>query len=174
MCKSNCLLSLLSIVSLIKKNANYNVRSSHTVTQVKCPWLSAVNKTRSSTRKENQSTSVNLSQAGDQIEKWIARCELTANLHCDQGAVCLSTCLEHDNGHGCRLAKHVANKDQITILAGEKADDKQVCWGPLTRSWSCLIRIKETTWQPRSLINTVCLQGLLHDTIVRNIYSQEL
>lgn len=80
-------------------------------------------------RKENQSTSVNLSQAGDQIEKWIARRVLGANLHRDQGAIRLSTCLERDNGQRCSLAKCAANKDQITILAGEPADDKQVCGG---------------------------------------------
>lgn len=45
--------------------------------------------------KENQSTSVNSSQAGDQIEKWITP---RADLHCDQGAMRLSTCLVQDNG----------------------------------------------------------------------------
>lgn len=88
-------------------------------------------------RKENQSTSVNLSQAGDQIEKWIARRALGANLHCDQGAIRLSTCLEHDNGHRCSLAKCAANKDQITILARKPVDDKQVCGGLQPGSWSC-------------------------------------
>lgn len=39
------------------------------------------------------------------------------NLHCDQGATRLSTCLVDDNGHYCSLAKCTANKDQITILA---------------------------------------------------------
>lgn len=78
-------------------------------------------------RKENQSTSVNLSQARDQIEKWIARRALGADLHCDQGAINLSTCLERDNGHRCSLAKCAANKDQITILARKPVDDEQVC-----------------------------------------------
>ena len=77
--------------------------------------------------KENQSTSVNLSQEGDQIEKWIARRALGADLLCDQGAISLSTCLEHDNGHRCSLAKCAANKDLITILARKSVDSKQVC-----------------------------------------------
>lgn len=50
-------------------------------------------------RKENQSTSVNLSQAGDQIEKWIARRARRSDPRCDQGAISPSTCLECDNGH---------------------------------------------------------------------------
>lgn len=49
-------------------------------------------------RKENQSTSVNLSQAGDQIEKWIARRARHSDLRRDQAAVSPSTCLERDNG----------------------------------------------------------------------------
>lgn len=88
-------------------------------------------------RKENQSTSVNLSEAGDQIEKWIARRVLGANLHCDQGAIRLSTCLEHDNGHRWSLAKWAANKDEITILARKPTDNKQVCGGLQPGSWSC-------------------------------------
>lgn len=48
--------------------------------------------------KENQSTSVNSSQAGDQIEKWITPRALCADLQCDQGAMRLSTCLVQDNG----------------------------------------------------------------------------
>lgn len=47
--------------------------------------------------RENQWTSVHLSQAGDQIEKWIA--QLAANLHCDKGAIHRNTCLGGDNGH---------------------------------------------------------------------------
>lgn len=91
-------------------------------------------------RKENQSTSVNLSQAGDQIEKWIARRVLAANLHCDQGAIRLSTCLEHDNGHRCSLANCAANKDRITILAKKKlVDDKQVCEELEPGSWELIL-----------------------------------
>lgn len=75
-------------------------------------------------------TSVNLSQAGNQIEKWIAQRAPGTNLHCDQRAIHLSTCLVPGNRHRCSLTKCAANKDQFTILAREPGDDKQVCEGP--------------------------------------------
>lgn len=123
------------------------------------PWLSGVNKAHSCTGRKNQSTSVNLSQAGDQIEKWIARRTRGVNLHCGQGAIRLSTCLVHDNGHRCGLAKCAANEDEITILAREAGDNKQVCRG----SRRCLMSSREGTWQYNSLIITVCFQGPFSD-----------
>ena len=99
-------------------------------------------------RKENQSTSVNLSQAGDQIEKWIARRAPGANLHCDQGAIRLSTCLEHDNGQCCSLAKCAANKDQITILAGRRSTTSRCVKDlSLEAAGAALMKGGETIWQ---------------------------
>lgn len=77
-CQSNCLLSLLPIVSLIKKGLII------TCLRLKQPLrcnarLSGVNKAHSRTGRRNQSTSVHLSQAGDQIEKWIAWCAGSAS-----------------------------------------------------------------------------------------------
>lgn len=67
-------------------------------------------------RKENQSTSVNLSQAGDQIEKWIARRARRSDLRCDQGAISPSTCFECDNGHRRSLAKYATVRIRLSIL----------------------------------------------------------
>lgn len=67
-------------------------------------------------RKENQSTSVNLSQAGDQIEKWIAGRAHRSDPRCDQGAISSSTCLECDNGHCRSLAKCATVKIRFSVL----------------------------------------------------------
>lgn len=75
-------------------------------------------------RKENQSTSVNLSQAGDQIEKWIARRARHSDPRRDQAAVSPSTCLERDNGRRRSLAK-CNSEDQIFRLVEKVVDDAE-------------------------------------------------
>lgn len=68
-------------------------------------------------RKENQSTSVHLSQAGDQIEKWIAGRARHSDRRWDGAAISLSTCFQHDNGHHCcrRLAKRATLRVRFSI-----------------------------------------------------------
>lgn len=70
-CLSNSLLCLLPTVRLIKKLliitcVRLKQPLGYNALAVRCKQASQLH------RKENQSTSVNLSQAGDQIEKWIA------------------------------------------------------------------------------------------------------
>lgn len=83
-------------------------------------------------RKENQSTSVNLSQAGDQIEKWIARRARRSDRRRDQAAASLSTCLEGDNGHRRSWAKR-NSEDQIFPLV-EKVGGAVLGWDPCAAS----------------------------------------
>lgn len=52
----------------------------------------------------------------------------------------ISAPVQPDNGHRCSLTKTAANKDQITALAREQGDDRQVCKEPEAASGKCLMR----------------------------------
>lgn len=97
-CQISSFANLLLIVSLIKKLLIIMFITSNNCSAIKY-GLSGVNR---GLEGKNQSTSVNLSAAVHQIEKWIAYC--TVNLHYDKKTNSFNTCLINGNGHRYWLA----------------------------------------------------------------------